>query len=86
MTTSNKKLLGAPGLATRRTLLGAPGLATGSKKLLGAPGIASSSKIATRLEAIANRELFLQVYLEPLVASLLLVAMPGAPFVASCSY
>ena len=52
ITTSNKKLLGAPGLTTsNKKLLGAPGIATSNKKLLGllalllgAPGIATSNK------------------------------------------
>ena len=45
-----KKLLGAPGIATRskNATNGAPGRTTRSKKLLGAPGIATRSKDATR--------------------------------------
>ena len=48
LTTSNKKLLVAKGIATRRTLLGAPGLTTSNKKLLVAKGIAIRSKNAAR--------------------------------------
>ena len=55
LTTSNKKLLGAPGLLVgARMLLGAPGIATRSilttsnKQLLGAPGLTTRSKDATR--------------------------------------
>ena len=46
---SNKKLLGAPSIATRSkdATIGAPGLATSNKKLLGAPAIATRSKDAT---------------------------------------
>ena len=48
--TSNKKLLGAKGIATRSkdATRGAPGIATSNKKLLGAKGIATRSKDATR--------------------------------------
>ena len=54
LTTSNKKLSGAPLLLGARMLLGAPGIATRSilttsnKKLLGAPGLTTRSKDATR--------------------------------------
>ena len=45
----NKKLLGAPGIATTsKDATRAPGLTTRNKKLLGAPGIATTSKDATR--------------------------------------
>ena len=49
LTTRNKKLLGAPGIATigARMLLWALGLTTRNMKLLGAPGIAIRSKNAT---------------------------------------
>ena len=50
LTTRNKKLLGAKGIALllgARTLLVAPGLTTRNKKLPGAKGIATRSKDAT---------------------------------------
>ena len=47
-TTRIKKLLGAPGIATKDATIVAPGRTTTSKKLLGAPGIPTRSKDATR--------------------------------------
>ena len=65
--TSNKKLLGAPGLTTRNEkLLGAKGIATRNKKLLGAPGLTTRNKKLLGAKGIATRNKKLLVPMCPI--------------------